>query len=61
MLAKDATYDYKCSNITANKNENYDELVRAILYSATQQLVEHKSMGFKKGVMRKGMSELRAQ
>lgn len=44
-----------------NKYENNDELVRALLYSATQQLIEHKDMGFKKGILRKGVNELRTQ
>lgn len=44
-----------------NKYENNDELVRALLYSATQQLIEHKNMGFKNGILRKGVNELRTQ
>jgi len=60
MLTKDTSYyDYNKSDIVANKFENNDELVRAVLYSATQQLIEHKDMGFKNGIVRKGINELR--
>jgi len=62
LLTKDTSYyDYNQSDIEVNKFENYDELVRAVLYSATQQLIEHKDMGFKKGIIRKGVNELRTQ
>lgn len=61
ILPKDAHYDYNEFDIVANKYENNDELVRAILYSATQQLIEHKDIGFKNGVMRTGVNELRTQ
>lgn len=44
-----------------NKYENNDELVRALLYSATQQLIEHKNIGFKKGILRQGVSKLQTQ
>jgi len=60
MLTKDTSYyDYNESDIVANKFEKNDELVRAVLYSATQQLIEHKDMGFKNGIVRKGINELR--
>lgn len=61
MLAKDIRYDYKRTDIEANKYEDNDELVRALLYSSTQQLVEHKNVGLKKGILRTGVNELRAQ
>lgn len=62
LLTKDTSYyDYNQSDIEVNKFENYDELVRAVLYSATQQLIEHKDVGFKKGIIRKGANELRMQ
>ncbi|XP_072764211.1 ATP-dependent RNA helicase DHX30 [Anoplolepis gracilipes] len=44
-----------------NTHENNDELVRALLYSATQQLLEHRDIGFKNGILRKGVNELRTQ
>ncbi|XP_011641482.1 putative ATP-dependent RNA helicase DHX30, partial [Pogonomyrmex barbatus] len=60
MLPKDiAYYDYNKSDVDINKYENNNELIRAVLYSATQQLMEHKNMGFKNGIMRKGVNELR--
>lgn len=46
-------------NIAENKYEHKDELVKAILYAATQQLIEHKNVGFKKGVLRTDINELR--
>ncbi|XP_036144669.1 ATP-dependent RNA helicase DHX30 isoform X2 [Monomorium pharaonis] len=59
ILTKDTVYyDYNKSDIMPNKFENNDELVRAILYSATQQLIERKDMGFKNGILRKGRNEL---
>ncbi|XP_077269687.1 ATP-dependent RNA helicase DHX30 [Temnothorax americanus] len=62
LLTKDTLhFDCNKSNIVANKFESNDELVRAVLYGATQQLVEHKDMGFKNGIMRKGVNELRTQ
>nr|XP_012232347.1 PREDICTED: putative ATP-dependent RNA helicase DHX30 [Linepithema humile]XP_012232349.1 PREDICTED: putative ATP-dependent RNA helicase DHX30 [Linepithema humile] len=52
-----------CENfdIATNKYENNDELVRALIYSATQQLIEHKDIGFKNGILRTGVNELRTQ
>lgn len=63
MLTKDTShYDYDSFDVVpSNKFENYDELVRAVLYSATQQLIEHKNIGFKNGIMRKGVNGLRTQ
>lgn len=50
-----------CNNfdIMANKYHDNDELVQAILYSATQQLIEHKNIGFKNGILRKSANVLR--
>lgn len=53
--------DYNKSDIVSNKFENNDELVRAVLYSATQQLIEHKNIGFKNGILRKGINALWTQ
>ncbi|KYQ48616.1 Putative ATP-dependent RNA helicase DHX30 [Trachymyrmex zeteki] len=62
MLSKAVLHDSDCSKSDiANKFENNDELVRAVLYSATQQLIEHKDMGYKDGILRKGVNELRTQ
>ncbi|EFN64291.1 Putative ATP-dependent RNA helicase DHX30 [Camponotus floridanus] len=57
LLNKNCTYDN--FNDVTNKYENNDELVQALLYSATQQLIEHKDIGFKNGILRKGVNELR--
>ena len=59
LLNRNITYDF--NNTTHNNHENNDELVRALLYSATQQLIEHKDIGLKNGILRKGVNELRAQ
>ncbi|KAL6428532.1 hypothetical protein ACFW04_007875 [Cataglyphis niger] len=59
LLNKNTTFDNFDDSM--NKYENNDELVRALLYSATQQLIEHKDMGFKNGILRKGVNELRTQ
>ncbi|KAG5344858.1 DHX36 helicase, partial [Acromyrmex heyeri] len=62
MLSKTLLHDYNCNKSDiANKFENNDELVRAVLYSATQQLIEHKDVGYKNGILRKGVNELRTQ
>ncbi|KYM96938.1 Putative ATP-dependent RNA helicase DHX30 [Cyphomyrmex costatus] len=62
MLSKALLHDYDCNKSDiANKYECNDELVRAVLYSATQQLIEHKDVGFKNGILRKGVNELRTQ
>jgi len=62
MLSKILLHDYvRNKSDIANKFENNDELVRAILYSATQQLIEHKDSGYKNGILRKGVNELRTQ
>ncbi|KYN32409.1 Putative ATP-dependent RNA helicase DHX30, partial [Trachymyrmex septentrionalis] len=62
MLSKALLHDYDCNKTDiANKFENNDELVRAVLYSATQQLIEHKDVGYKNGILRKGVNELRTQ
>ncbi|XP_029167795.1 ATP-dependent RNA helicase DHX30-like [Nylanderia fulva] len=62
LLSKNTTYS-DCDNFddVMNKYENNDELVRALLYSATQQLIEQKNVGFKKGVLRKGVNRLQTQ
>lgn len=61
LLSKNTTYS-NCDNFDVmNKYENNDELVRALLYSATQQLIEHKNIGFKKGILRQGVSKLQTQ
>lgn len=56
----DAAY-FENFDIPSNKYESNDELVRALLYSATQQLIEHKNIGFKNGILRTGVNELRTQ
>ncbi|EGI63892.1 Putative ATP-dependent RNA helicase DHX30 [Acromyrmex echinatior] len=62
MLSKTLLHEYNCNKSDlANKFENNDELVRAVLYSATQQLIEHKDVGYKNGILRKGVNELRTQ
>lgn len=62
LLPKDTLYyDDNQSDIVVNEFENYDELVQAVLYSATQQLIEHKDLGYKNGIIRKGVNELRTQ
>ncbi|XP_011865998.1 PREDICTED: putative ATP-dependent RNA helicase DHX30 isoform X2 [Vollenhovia emeryi] len=62
LLDKDMLYyDYSKSNVEANKFENCDELVQAVLYSATQQFIEHQDMGFKNGIVRKGVNKLQTQ
>ncbi|GAB1869796.1 ATP-dependent RNA helicase DHX30 [Camponotus japonicus] len=57
LLNKNLTYD-NFNNVTNNYEKN-DELVRALLYSATQQLIEHRDIGFKNGILRKGVNQLR--
>lgn len=62
MLTKDPShYDYIKAKVAANKFEDNDELVRAVLYSATQQLIQHNNMGIKNGILRKGVNDLRIQ
>ncbi|XP_025154671.1 putative ATP-dependent RNA helicase DHX30 [Harpegnathos saltator] len=61
LLSSDNTHNYNAADDVANKYENNDELVRAILYAATQQLIEHKNVGFKKGIVRTGLNELRVR
>ncbi|KYN09284.1 Putative ATP-dependent RNA helicase DHX30 [Trachymyrmex cornetzi] len=61
MLSKALHAHDRDKSDIANKFENNDELVRAVLYSATQQLIEHKDMGYKNGILRKGVNELRTQ
>lgn len=61
LLSSNETYSYEDPDVVANKYENNDELVSAILYSATQQLIEHKNVGFKNGVLRTGINELRVR
>jgi len=52
--------DYENFDISLNKYEDNDELIRALLYSATQQLIECKNMGFKDGILRK-MNQLQTK
>lgn len=59
MLTKDTYFDNKSD--VATKFEHNDELVLGVLYSATQQLIEHRDAGFKNGIMRRGVNELRTQ
>ncbi|KMQ87455.1 atp-dependent rna helicase dhx30 [Lasius niger] len=62
LLTKNTIYsNYDNFDDVTNKYENNDELVRALLYSASQQLIEHKNMGFKKGILRKGVNKLQTQ
>ncbi|KAL0118911.1 hypothetical protein PUN28_009500 [Cardiocondyla obscurior] len=61
MLPKDTKYLGYKSNIEVNEFENNDELVQAVLYAATQQLIEQKNIGFKNGIIRKGVNTLRIQ
>ncbi|XP_032669935.1 ATP-dependent RNA helicase DHX30-like [Odontomachus brunneus] len=53
------THMYNDFDNAANKFEDKDELVKAIIYAATQQLIEHKNVGLKKGILRTGINELR--
>ncbi|XP_014477803.1 PREDICTED: putative ATP-dependent RNA helicase DHX30 isoform X2 [Dinoponera quadriceps] len=59
LLRKDDTHAYDNPRDAANKYENKDELVSAILYAATQQLIEHTNVGFKKGILRTNSNDLR--
>lgn len=45
-------------DIGTNKYEDRNSLVQAVLYSATQQLIEQKNVGFKKGMLRTNLNEL---
>ncbi|EZA58331.1 hypothetical protein DMN91_006027 [Ooceraea biroi] len=53
MFSDDMTCNTYKSFDELNKYEENDELVQALLYFATQQLIENKQMGFKNGVPRK--------